>query len=83
MCRMMASTASENDYRVSPTNHTSEGLSSRSELASSTRPVRDEPTTTEHTPSITGSDPQVSARSVTPIPLSFDALSEDPTPLKR
>ena len=28
---------------------------------------------------ISGSDPQVSARSVHPIPISFDALSEDPT----
>ena len=33
-------------------------------------------------PSTTGSDPHMSARSVTPIPISFDALREDPVPLK-
>ena len=42
----------ETDYRVSPTWQTSEGLSSPSEPASSTR-VRAEPTTAENPASIT------------------------------
>ena len=45
--------------------------------------MRAEPTTAVHTASTTGSDPQASARSATPMPTSFDALSEEPTPLKR
>ena len=65
MCRLLSSTyCSEKDYRVSHTQHTSEASSSRPEPASSTRLVRSEPTT--------GSDPQVGARSVTPIQMSFD-----------
>ena len=55
--------------------HTSEDLPSRSEPASSSRPLRTERTVAVHTASTTGSDPQASARSVTPIPISFDALS--------
>ena len=57
-------------------------MSSRSQPASSTRPVRAEPTTAVHTASVAGSDPQVSARSVAPIPIPFGALSQDPIPLK-
>ena len=41
-----------------------------------------EPTTAGHTMSLTDSDPQVSARSGTPIRISFDALTEDPSRLK-
>ena len=32
--------------------------------------------------SITGSDSQIGAKSVTPMPISFDALREDPVPLR-
>ena len=78
----LSSSFSETYHRVSPTLLTSEDLSSRSELALSSRPVRAEPTTAEHAASATGSDPQVSARSVTPTPISFDALNGDPIPLK-
>ena len=52
----------------------------------SLRQVRDqcenEPTTAVHTASITGSDPQMTASSETPIPISSDALSEDVMSLK-
>ena len=57
--------------------HTSEDLSSRTERLRQVRGlVRAEPTTAVHTASITGSDPQVSAKSVPPIPISFDVLCE-------
>ena len=79
---MKSSPFSENGDRVSPPWHASEDSSSRLEPASSTRPVRAEPTTAVHTASTTGSDPQVSARPVISIPLSFDALSKEPIPLK-
>ena len=41
-----------------------------------------EPATAVFFASITGSRSQIGAKSVTPIPISFDALSEDPVPLK-
>ena len=50
-----AITFSENDYRVSPTQHTSEDLSSRSEPVSNMQ-EHSEPTTAEYLASITGSD---------------------------
>ena len=69
----------KSDYRVSPTYHTSEDLSSQAQPAAN-RQEQPEPTTTENTASITGSDSPRGA--VTPILLSLDALSEDPIPLK-
>ena len=54
---MMSSHVTENDYRVSPTKHTSEDLSSRSEPASGTQEQAG-PTTAEYLASITGSDSQ-------------------------
>ena len=53
------------------------------ESASSSRPAQAETNIAACTTSTTGSDPQISARSITPIPISFDALSADPIPLKR
>ena len=44
--------------------------------------MRHEPTTAVHTAPTTGSDPQVSAKPETPVPISFVAFSEDPIPLK-
>ena len=81
MCKML-SFLKENDYRDSPTKQMSEDLSSRSEPASCTQPIQAEPTTAVHTACVTGSDSHVSARSETPISISFDELSEDPIPLK-
>ena len=71
---MSVQDAVENDYRASPTQHTSEDLSSRAEPASSSRPVRAEPTTAVHIASTTGSGPHVSVRSVTPMSTPFDAF---------
>ena len=63
---------------MSPAEHTSEDLTVGPESASSSRPAQAEPTTVACTASIINSDAQICARSTTPIPVHFDALSADP-----
>ena len=71
------------NHRVSPTEHTSENLTVGPESSSSSRPAQVEPTIFYIAPRSTiDSDAQTCAWSVTPIPISFDALSEDPILLK-
>ena len=70
----------ESDYRLSPTWHTSEDLSLQSEPASHTH-GQAEPTTVVYPAPITVSE--IGVRSVTPIPMSFDALSEEPNSTQR
>ena len=48
----------------------------------SLRQVRDQCELSNALQYTAGSDPHLSARSVTPIPISVDALGEDPIPIK-
>ena len=70
----------KNDYRVSPTSHTSEEQSLQSEPASQTQ-GQSERTTAINPASITAAETR--GRSAISIPISFDSLTEDPVPLKR